>query len=108
MLLMRHDDCLFCKIIDGELPSAKVDYAHYVYAFIVTTQVTAGHIPVIPKTHTPNSYETDETTANEFFGRVPKVAYAIKQALTPASLYILNNNDTLAGQSVFHLHLHSL
>lgn len=103
---MRHDDCLFCKIIDGELPSAKVYEDDYVYAFMDISQVTEGHTLVIPKKHTPNIYETDENTAKEFFGRVPKVANAIKQAFNPVGLNILNNNDILAGQSVFHLHLH--
>src|SRR5690625_7574985 len=67
---------------------------------------TERHNIVIPKKHTPNIYETDENTAKEFFGRVPKVANAIKQAFNPVGLNILNNNDILAGQSVFHLHLH--
>lgn len=103
---MKHDDCLFCKIIDGELPSAKVYEDDHVYAFMDISQVTKGHTLVIPKKHTPNIYETDENTAKEFFGRIPKVANAIKKAFNPVGLNILNNNDILAGQTVFHLHLH--
>lgn len=103
---MRHDDCLFCKIIDGELPSAKVYEDKYVYAFMDISQVTEGHTLVIPKKHTKNIYETDEETAKEFFGRIPKVASAIKKAFNPVGLNILNNNDILAGQTVYHLHLH--
>src|SRR5699024_6378696 len=106
MLLMRHDDCLFCKIIYGELTSAKVYEDDYDYVFMNISQVTGVHNLVIPKKHTPNIYETDENTAKEFFGRVPKVANAIKQAFNPVGLNILNNNNILAGQSVFHLHLH--
>src|SRR5699024_6799317 len=106
MLLMRHDDCLFCKIIDGELPSAKVYEDEYVYAFMDISQVTEGHTLVIPKKHTPNIYETNENTDKEFFGLVSKFANYINKSFNSVGLNILNNNDILAGQSVFHLHLH--
>lgn len=106
MLIMRHEDCLFCKIIDGELPSAKVYEDEHVYAFMDISQVTEGHTLVIPKKHTINIYETDEETAKNFFGSIPKVANAIKKAFNPVGLNILNNNDILAGQTVYHLHLH--
>src|SRR5699024_4399853 len=106
MLLMRHDDCLFCKIIDGELPSAKVYEDDYVYAFMDISQVTEGHTLVIPKKHTPNIYETDENTAKECFVRITIVANAIKQSFNPVRLNIINNKDILAYQNVIHLHLH--
>src|SRR5699024_12022988 len=93
-------------IFGGELTLEKVYEDDYFYAFIDISQVTEGHTLVIPKKHTPNIYETDENTAKEVCGRVPKVDNAIKQAFNPVGLNILNNNDILAGQSVFHLHLH--
>src|SRR5699024_10016430 len=76
-----------------------------VYAFMDIRQVTEGHTLVIPKKHTPNIYETDENTAKEFFGRVPKVANAIKQSFNPVGLNIVSHNKILAVQSVFHHHL---
>lgn len=103
---MRHEDCLFCKIIDGELPSAKVYEDEYVYAFMDISQITKGHTLVIPKTHTRNIYETDEKTAKKFFARIPLVANAIKKAFNPVGLNMLNNNEILAGQTVYHLHMH--
>ncbi|WP_163537134.1 HIT family protein [Gracilibacillus sp. YIM 98692] len=104
--MTTHEDCIFCKIICGDIPSAKVYEDDQVYAFLDISQVTKGHTLIIPKTHTKNIYETNEEIASELFSRVPKVANAIKQAFTPQGLNILNNNEEYAGQSVFHIHIH--
>lgn len=103
---MSHEDCIFCKIIDGEIPSAKVYEDDFVYAFLDISQVTKGHTLIIPKTHTKNIYETPEDVASEFFARVPKVANAIKATYNPIGMNLLNNNEAPADQSVFHLHIH--
>jgi histidine triad (HIT) family protein len=103
---MAHEDCIFCKIIDGEIPSAKVYEDDHVYAFLDISQVTKGHTLVIPKVHTKNIYETPAEVASELFARVPKIANAIKAAYQPAGLNLLNNNEPAADQSVFHLHIH--
>lgn len=76
---MKHDDCIFCKIVTGELPSAKVYEDEHVYAFLDLSQVTKGHTLVIPKTHTKNIYETPPEIAKELFARVPIIANAIKR-----------------------------
>ncbi|WP_430787809.1 HIT family protein [Virgibacillus flavescens] len=103
---MSKEDCIFCKIIDGDIPSAKVYEDDYVYAFLDISQVTKGHTLIIPKTHTKNIYETPEDVASEFFARVPKVANAIKKTYNPIGMNLLNNNEKPADQSVFHLHIH--
>ncbi|WP_163971331.1 HIT family protein [Oceanobacillus halotolerans] len=103
---MSHDDCIFCKIIDGEIPSAKVYEDEKVYAFLDISQVTKGHTLVIPKTHTKNIYETPPEVAQELFARIPKIANAIKDVYQPQGMNLLNNNEKAADQSVFHLHLH--
>ncbi|QKY68515.1 HIT family protein [Lentibacillus sp. CBA3610] len=105
---MAHEDCIFCKIIDGELPSAKVYEDEAVYAFLDISQVTKGHTLVIPKTHTKNIYETPPEVASKLFERIPTIANAIKKAYQPAGMNLLNNNEKLADQSVFHLHIHLL
>ena len=71
----------FCKIITGEIPSAKVYEDEEVYAFLDISQVTTGHTLIIPKQHTENIYETNEDVAASLFARVPKVATAIKKPL---------------------------
>lgn len=103
---MRHDDCLFCKIIAGEVPSAKVYEDEDVYAFMDISQVTTGHTLIIPKVHTRDIYDTPDDVASKLFARVPKIAKAIKKAYNPKGLNLLNNNEIEAGQSVFHFHIH--
>lgn len=103
---MKHDDCIFCKIIAGDIPSAKVYEDEHVYAFLDISQVTKGHTLVIPKIHTTDIFETPEDVASEVFGRVPKIANAIKKLYNPQGVNLLNNNGIFAGQSVFHLHIH--
>lgn len=99
-------DCVFCKIINGELPSAKVYEDEHVFAFLDLSQVTKGHTLVIPKEHVPNVYELSEEVAANLFKAVPKIANAVKNAYEPIGLNVLNNNGEAAGQSVFHIHLH--
>lgn len=103
---MDHEDCIFCKIINGELPSAKVYEDEHVYAFLDLSQVTKGHTLVIPKTHTKNIFETSPEVAKELFARIPKIANAINTVYQPLGMNLLNNNEAAAEQSVFHLHIH--
>ncbi len=98
-------ECIFCKIINGEIPSYKVYEDDHVYAFLDITQGTRGHTLLIPKNHIPNVYELDEETAHHVFKAVPKVAKAIKKAFNPIGLNIINNNDRPL-QSVYHFHVH--
>lgn len=98
-------DCIFCKILDGEIPSYKIYEDDYVYAFLDITQGTKGHTLVIPKKHVKNVYELDEETAKNTFQAVPKIANALKEAFNPVGLNVINNNDQ-PHQSVFHFHLH--
>ncbi|WP_067840190.1 HIT family protein [Amphibacillus sediminis] len=99
-------NCLFCNIIQGNIPAAKVYEDEDVFAFLDISQVTKGHTLVIPKTHTENIYQTSEDVASQVFARVPRIANAIKQAFHPAGINILSNTGEAAGQSVFHLHIH--
>ncbi|MDC3413758.1 HIT family protein [Aquibacillus sp. 3ASR75-11] len=103
---MNQSDCIFCKIIKGDIPSSKVYEDNDVYAFLDISQVTKGHTLVIPKQHTKNIYETPADVAEKLFQRIPKLSNAIKKAYNPIGLNILNNNGEAAGQSVFHLHIH--
>jgi len=104
--MMSHEDCLFCKIIEGEIPSAKVYEDDHVYAFLDISQVTTGHTLVIPKKHSENIYETDEDAASKVFASIPKITTALKKAYQPTGLNVLQNNGAIAGQTVYHLHLH--
>lgn len=98
-------DCIFCKILNGEIPSFKVYEDKNVLAFLDITQGTKGHTLIIPKKHVQNIYELDEETAKDIFAVVPKISRAIKKAFKPIGLNIVNNNDKPL-QSVFHFHIH--
>lgn len=99
-------DCIFCKIINGEIPSTKVFENEHVLAFLDISQVTKGHTLVIPKVHKENVFELTPEIAKEIFSVVPEIARAIKQEFNPIGLNTLNNNGEAAGQSVFHFHMH--
>lgn len=101
-------DCIFCKIITGDIPSAKIYEDEEVYAFLDLSQVTKGHTLVVPKQHTKNIYETHPQVASNLFARIPKIATAVKEAFGADGVNIVNNNDKAAHQSVFHLHIHVL
>ena len=98
-------NCVFCKIINGEIPSYKVYEDEYVMAFLDISQITKGHTLIVPKKHVKNIYDMDEITASTIFLAVPKLARAIKDAFHPIGLNIISNNEK-PHQSVDHFHIH--
>ncbi|MDF2535792.1 MAG: hypothetical protein K0R18_1951 [Bacillales bacterium] len=100
------DDCIFCKIANGEIPAKKIFENEFVVAFLDLSQVTEGHTLVVPKKHVQDVFSLTPEIAQEIFKVVPEVAKAIKTSLNPMGLNILNNNGSFAGQSVFHYHVH--
>ena len=102
-------DCIFCKIINGEIPSYKIYEDDVVYAFLDISQATPGHTLVVPKKHVKDIFEYDEDLAAAVFARIPKIARAVKASNSEIiGMNILNNNGKAAYQSVFHSHIHLL
>jgi histidine triad (HIT) family protein len=101
------DNCIFCKIIAGDIPSYTVYEDDVVKAFLDISQVTPGHTLVVPKKHVPDIFAYDAQLAADVFARIPKIANAIK-ASSPdiKGMNIVNNNGEVAYQSVFHSHIH--
>lgn len=100
-------DCIFCKIIEGEIPSAKVYEDDKVMAFLDMSQVTPGHTLVIPKKHVENVFDYDSDVSIDLALRLPVIARAIREAYPESKgLNIVNNNGEVAYQSVFHSHWH--
>ncbi|MBO0961339.1 HIT family protein [Neobacillus sp. MM2021_6] len=99
-------DCIFCKIVNGEIPAAKVFENEHVVAFMDISQVTKGHTLVIPKIHKENIYELTPEIARNIYEVVPSIATALKKEFEPAAMNTINNNGELAGQTVFHFHVH--
>ena len=98
--------CIFCKIIEGAIPSVKIYEDEHVYAFMDIMPTTEGHVLLIPKKHIENIYDFTEEDAANFFKVAPKIANALKAEFRPAGLNLLQNNGAFAGQSVFHYHMH--
>ena len=99
-------DCIFCKIIAGEIPSSKVYEDDQVVAFLDISQVTPGHTLVVPKQHFRNLLEMDADSTSQLFARVPDIARKVMKATGAKGMNILNNNEEIAGQTVFHTHVH--
>lgn len=98
-------DCIFCKILNKEIPSYKIYEDENVYAFLDITQGTKGHTLIIPKKHIENVYVLGDKDASNIFKVVPKIARALKKAFDPIGINIFSNNE-LPLQSVFHFHIH--
>ncbi len=101
-------DCIFCKIVAGEIPASKVYEDDHFLAFLDISQVTPGHTLVIPKKHARNLLEMtpDETAA--LFNIVSRVTKKVESATQPQGMNIISNMEEIAGQSVFHTHVHIL
>lgn len=99
-------DCVFCRILKGEISSEKVYENDKVYAFLDIMPVNPGHTLVIPKEHYENIEELPEDLLCEMSKVVKKVGNAIIQGLEVKGYNLALNNRTIAGQVVPHVHFH--
>ena len=99
------NDCIFCKIINGEIPSYKIYENEHTLAFLDISQDCFGHTLVIPKKHYENIFDTNETILSEVIKTVKLISNHFKN-LGFDGVNILNNNDKSAEQSIMHLHFH--
>lgn len=103
---MKKEDCIFCKIAAGEIPS-KTLYEDELFRVILDiSPASKGHAIILPKNHAANLYELSEEDASKIFVVAKKVASVMKDILPCDGLNVLQNNGEAAGQSVFHLHVH--
>lgn len=103
---MNKDDCIFCKIASGEIPSATIYEDRVCRVILDVNPANKGHALIIPKEHFDNIYSIDAETAAKIFVIATEVAKAQKAELEPDGLNILQNNGEAAGQTVFHFHMH--
>jgi len=99
-------DCIFCKIVKGELPSFRVCEDEHTLVFLDLFPVTPGHTLVIPKQHASDLFEMDADTLAAVAATSLRVAHAIDEALAPDGLGVFQLNRAAAGQTVFHYHMH--
>jgi histidine triad (HIT) family protein len=100
------DDCLFCKIVKGEIPSAIVYKDKDVVAFLDIFPFTKGHTIVVPVEHHETFFDFPDDKIRDYFTLLKKLAYQIKTNLNADGLNIVQNNFRAAGQVVFHMHYH--
>lgn len=100
------NDCIFCKIAAGEIPSFKVYEDGDVLAYLDINPFAKGHTLVIPKAHSSGLVDTDNDRLAMVMAAVRKVASHLKTALPCDGFNILQNNGAAAGQTVNHLHFH--
>lgn len=100
------NDCVFCKIIKGEIPAAKVYEDNETLAFLDIHPVNPGHTLVIPKAHFESFLHADQKVVQNLATAVQKVSKAIVQALGSEGFNLGLNNGSAAGQVVPHVHFH--
>lgn len=100
------NNCIFCAIGVGEIPSFKIYEDELVLAYLDINPFAEGHTLVIPKAHSAGLLDTDDATLAAIISRVKKVAAHIKEALPCDGFNILQNNGEAAGQTVHHIHFH--
>ena len=103
---MVKDDCIFCKIAAGEIPS-KTIYEDEKYRVILDLgPATRGHALILPKNHYANLFELPEEDAKEVICLAKKMATIMKDKLGCDGFNLVQNNGEAAGQTVFHFHMH--
>lgn len=106
MILMKQDQCIFCRIIAGEIPSHTL-YEDQKYKVILDVgPATKGHALILPKNHYANLYELPEEDAAEVFKLAKKMMIHMTDKLGCDGFNIVQNNGETAGQTVYHFHMH--
>jgi histidine triad (HIT) family protein len=101
-------DCVFCKIVAGQIPSTRVYEDEHAVAFMDIGQVNPGHVLVAVKKHAANLFELDDAQAAAIGLASAKIARALGKAFGPEGLSVYQANGKPAGQTVFHYHVHLL
>ena len=99
-------DCLFCKIVAGEIPAEKIFEDESTVAFMDINPVNPGHVLVVPKVHATNLVDLDEVHATAMFATVSKIAPKVAEAAGSPAFNIAMNNGLVSGQVVMHPHVH--
>ena len=98
--------CVFCKIVNGQIPSTKVHEDGLTLAFMDIGEVNPGHVLVAVKPHVENIFGLDDKLAAAVFQTAARVARAVKKAYSPEGVTLYQANGSAAGQTVDHFHLH--
>ena len=105
---MRDNDCIFCKIAAGEIPSATLYEDEKFRVILDLGPASKGHALIIPKEHYKDLYEIDDQTAADAMVLAKKMVTKLTDVLGCDGYNIVQNNGTCAGQTVFHFHMHMI
>ena len=103
---MRVDDCIFCKIARGEIPSATIYEDGDFRVILDLGPASKGHALILPKEHFKDLCEADSVVAAKILPLAGRVGQAMKTELGASGFNVVQNNGESAGQTVFHLHVH--
>lgn len=103
---MVKDDCIFCKIANGEIPSTTIFENNEFRVFFDIAPASKGHCLIVPKNHYNDIFDMDAETGGKLFRLATAVARSLKKELNCEGMNIIQNNGAIAGQTVFHFHLH--
>ena len=101
-------ECIFCKIVQGQIPCAKVYEDELTLAFMDIGQASEGHVLVASKRHAANLLELTAEEAGAVMQTAQRIAAAAAQTFEPEGITLFQANGTAGGQTVFHFHLHVL
>ena len=105
---MKDDKCIFCKIANGEIPSKTLYEDEKFRVILDLGPATKGHALILPKEHYANLYDLPEEEAGEVMKLAKKMVVKITDKLGCEGFNLVQNNGDLAGQTVFHFHLHMI
>ena len=104
--MVSDPDCLFCKIVSGEMPSVRVHEDEKTIAFMDINPATRGHALVVPRNHVADLMDASDEDLERTMVAARRLARKLDAALEPAGFNVLNACRPAAWQTVFHLHLH--
>lgn len=105
---MSEQNCIFCKIVRGEMPASKVFEDDLCLAFMDVFPIRAGHTLLIPKAHHVNLMDIDADTLSHLTGKLPRLVRAVKDVTGAEGVLVVAANGEGAGQEVPHLHFHAI
>ena len=100
------ENCIFCKIANGEIPSATLYEDEDFRVILDLGPASKGHALILPKSHAANIYELQDETAGKAMILAKKMATKLRDGLNCDGFNIVQNNGEIAGQTVFHFHMH--
>ena len=99
-------DCIFCRIVSGQVPSVKIDESPHHLAFLDIGPLAPGHALLIPKQHFDDIRDISPDVLGRLTAELPRLSRAIIQATGATGLNVLQNTGASSGQAVFHFHIH--